>query len=279
MKSYYSIVSIATKPQFEEKFGVGLLCVTPEQTYFHFSRTKLDVLGKLLSKSAKKLVLETLQSIQEKITKEDKSGEIPLAMEDRGFYNNSYLNYLNRYNNSLIQFSSPKSLDLIIDQSVFETLFTKIIYSEEAFNKVLIPTTKTSIDKFRHNFKKEVTQYANTDYEVSNDLISGLVLPITIDLFGKNSAFVTGQTIDFSKGKTALHNSINEYMYLALSTEMKDQKAKCFLLGEEPDKKLTHNHQIWDNARKTEQVDFVPLKESDRIIDYLKEHGVSPVAE
>jgi len=281
MKTYYSIVSIATKPQFDEKFGVGLLCVSPEEIYFHFSQRKFNIVSKLLPKGAASLALSSLKSIDRGVRDSSETSELLFKGGDRsGMVSEGYLNYLNRYNNNLVQFSVPVSLDIEMDQSTFEAIFRKFIYADEVFQQTMMLVdmpNKPSFNTYKKSIQKKAEVYVNTNYPVSKERISGLVFPITVDMFGKNGAYVTAQTIDFSKGNTALHNAINEYMYLALSTEMNDDNAKCFILGDEPDKSLEANHKIWTNTRENSKVEYVPFDESDRVIEFFKEKGVEPV--
>lgn len=63
MKPYYSIISIATNPQMNEKFNVGLLCVTPEKTFFHFSKSKFEIVAPLLTPHAGVLALSVLDGM------------------------------------------------------------------------------------------------------------------------------------------------------------------------------------------------------------------------
>lgn len=277
MKTFYSIVSISTKPFFNEKIGIGLLCVNDIETYFHFSTEKFKWVGKLLNNDAKLQALNSLKTIESEVNKH--------SVDIKGLYTNStflfsesYINYLSRYNNNLVQFSEPTEIEIDLNQSIFEKLFQKYIFAEEKFQLLKIERKHSVIETFKNSFKPRLKQYVNTDYTVSNNVIKDLIAPITVDLFGKNGAFVTGQTIDFSKDKHHLTNDISSYMYLALTTEMNDKEAKCYLLGEEPSKDLVHNHQIWDNARKVKNIEFLPLDESEKVIAFLKKKKVKPIA-
>lgn len=277
MKTYFSIVSIATKPFLNEKIGVGLLCVSPTETFFHFSHEKFKLISKLLPKEASILAFNSLQTIEANLVSENQAQDLFQSQESRFNISESYLNYLNRYNNNLIQFSPIEQIDIQLDLVVFQKMVRKYIFSKEVFTPRQLQKKQNTIELFRQSFKPRLKKYVNIDFKVSNDLIQGLISPITVDLFGKNGAYVTGQTIDFSKDKTALKNDINAYMYLALSTEMNDKSAKCFLLGEEPDSHLTQNHEIWNNARSARNIEFVPIQESEKVIVYLEEKGVQPV--
>lgn len=277
MKTYYSIVSIATKPQLNEKFNIGLLCFTPEKTYFHFSEAKFKIISKLLSLSASKLALAALNGMDNNINNDT-------VVKDNLFENNNkyevtetYINYLSRYNNNLVQFSEATTIDLDISYDVFKVLFKKYIYSEELFEPIVKPKVNlfTSV---RKKFKQSAEQYANVNFAVSNEIIPDLIVPVTVDVFGKNGAFVSGQSIDFSKSFSSLQSDISSYLYLVEHTEKVDDEAKCYVLGDEPIKEDKQQHDLWKVIRTSKLVEVVALDESEKIIDYMKEKGVAPIA-
>jgi hypothetical protein len=277
MKTYFTIVSISTKPFLGEKIGIGLLCLSPSGNFFHFSSEKFKLISKLLPIEAKSLALNSLKEIESTVLSVV-DGESQLVGATK-FSNvtESYINYLHRYNTNLIQFSKVETIDLELNELVFQKMVQKYIYSNEIFEPIQKTKITSVVEQFKSGFKSQIKKYVNIDFKVSNDIIKGLISPVTVDLFGKNGAFVTGQTIDFSKDKIWLSHDINAYMYLALTTEMNDERAKCFLLGEEPSKKLILNHEMWDNARNAKNIEFVSLNESQKVIDYLVENQVSPI--
>lgn len=278
MKPYYSIVSVATKPQLDEKFNIGLLCVTPENTFFHFSLAKFNIVSKLLSANGRKLALSALKGMDEQI---NEAHELP------GLFGNQkpeklnavaepYVAYLSRYNNTLVQFSKPINIDLTIDQTVFKALFKKYIFTDEVFETVIKPKSK-SFTIIRNQFRTAASHYANINFDVTQDVIKDLVVPVKVDVFGKNGAYVSGQSLDFTKNKSALQSEISSFLYLTEHTLKADKDSKSFVLGEEPSKKDQVNHQLWQNVHATDIVEFVPANESDRIIEYMKEKGVEPI--
>ncbi|MGM0478665.1 MAG: hypothetical protein ACQERC_05530 [Bacteroidota bacterium] len=141
MKTYYSIVSIATNPKLNEKFNIGLVCVTPENTFFHFSEAKFNIVAKLLSPNGRKLGLSALKGMADQIhdTIEHEDIFINQQSEEKHAVSEPYLSYLSRYNNNLIQYSVPVTLDLNVDYEVFKTLFRKYIYTKEVFEPITEP--------------------------------------------------------------------------------------------------------------------------------------------
>ena len=278
MKTYYSIVSIATNPKLNEKFNIGLLCVTPENTFFHFSEVKFAIVSKLLSPNGRALALSALKGMDEQINESASAlGIFPNEqVETLNAVAEPYIGYLHRYNNNLVQFSSAVNIDLAIDHSVFKTLFKKYIFSEEVFDVIIKPKTR-SFMKFRNQFRKDASQYANTNYDVTGDMIHGLIAPVNVDVFGKNGAFVSGQILDFSKSAANLQNEIIAYSYLTEHTLKIDKNSKSFVVGNEPSKSDKENHELWKKVMEAVFLEFVPTDESDKILSYMKENGVAPV--
>ena len=279
MKTYYSIVSIATNSKLDEKFNIGLLCVTPESVFFHFSETKFNIVSKLLSTNGRKLALSALKGIDLQINGDKKETSdiftgIPKELSNA--VSESYISYLNRYNNNLIQFSNPITIDLKVDYSVFKVLFSKYIFGEEVFDIIDKPKSKT-FTTIRNQFRRAASAYANINFDVTKNVIQGLDVPVHVDVFGKNGAFVTGQSLDFTKNDFHLKSEISSFFYLTEHTLKADKDSKSFVLGDEPSKKENENHQLWQIVRSAKIVEFVPTDESERIINYMKEKGVEPI--
>ena len=278
MTAYYSIVSIATLPQLDEKFNVGLICVTPENTFFHFSEAKFNIVSKLLTSNGKQLALSALQGIDDQInhSKQNKGIFSSSKIDSINAVAEPYLGYLSRYNNNLLQFSNSKELDLKIDYTVFKVLFKKYIFSGEVFEPILKPRSNT-FATIRNKFRKAAAPYANTNYNVTQKVISDLIAPVKVDIFGKNGAFVAGQSVDFSKSIANLQSEMTSFLYLTDHVLKADKKSKSFVLGDEPAKKDKENHQLWKNIYNAKIVEFVPTSEFDKIIEFMKERGVAPI--
>lgn len=280
MKAYYSIVSIATKPQLDEKFNIGLLCVTPENAFFHFSDEKFSIVAKLLSSGGRKLAHSALKGMDEQLNSIPPVNKVNLFSEFKNENPNAvssnYLSYLSRYNNNLVQFSAPISIDLEIDRAVFNALFQKLIYSDEIFG-ILEKSKIFSFSTVRNNFRKAASPYANTNFNVTQKVIKDLIAPVKVDAFGKNGSFVMGQSIDFNKSIFSLQSEITSFSYLTEHTYRLDKDSKSFVLGNEPSKKEKENHDMWRNVRNAGIIEFVPTDEAERIISYMKTKGVMPL--
>ena len=276
MKAYYSIVSLATHATLNEQFNIGLLCVTPAEVYFHYSATKFRIVKSLLSDSGANLALSALKGI-EKASK---------AIDLNNVFNTgnthaisaSYLSYLSRYNNNLIRFSAPVEINLAVDNLLFQSLFQKFVFSEEQF-EAPEKKTVTPFAQKKKAFQTKAKAYANIDFSVDNQLIDELLIPVKVDVFGKNGAFVSGQTIDFEKTIPHIQQDISSYLYLVQNAKIQDKESKCYVLGTEPPKIQKEQHANWKALHESDLVEFVSLNEAEKVIDYMQRKGVKPVIE
>lgn len=280
MTSYYSILSISSHSHLGERFNVGLLCVNNDKAYFHFSETKLKIVSKLFTKSAELLIRSSMESIHKEVFdfNAEQMGNKELFNQTKHKKNLSqtYLTYLSRYNNNLVQFTAPDEIDLAIDQTIFESLFRKYIFNDELFNRDLNKQV-SQINTVYESFLRTAEKYVNTNFKVTSDIIAGLISPKKVDMFGKNGSFNLAHSIDFSLKPQSLTHHLDSFMYLALSSEMaEDKKASCFLIGNEP-LKNSPNHKIWQNVKELETVEYVPFDEREKIIQHFKKEGVTPI--
>lgn len=280
MKSFYATISISSMAHQGERFNIGLFASDGERIFFHYSEQKLKILAKLFSKSALELVKSSLKSINNAVhefeSKDVQPDALVKSQKDFKHLSASYFDYLNRYNNNLVQFSKPKQIDLEINQTIFRKLFHTFIYESERF--------ETNIIKKQTNFEREYTEflasaakYVNTNFKVTKELISRLATPKTVDMFGKNGSFNLAHSIDFQNSSQTLIKNIDAYLCLAYSAELTESKhAKCFILGEEPAKN-SKNHTIWSDVRDLKEITYVPFNERTQILDHFEKEGVTPI--
>lgn len=280
--SFYSIISISSHSHLGERFNIGLICIDRNQAFFHFSEKKVKIVSKLFTKQSDHLISSTMKSIIKSVdefnTEPKSNKELWEPSKEVSELSHSYFNYLSRYNNNLIQFTAPKKIDLDLNRAIFEKLFQKYIYSEEGFNS----SFENKISDFEilyPDFLSRAEKYVNTNFKVTRELISGLITPKKVDMFGKNGSFNIAHSINFNTSFQTLNHHLDSYMYLALSAEMtEDKKATSFLIGEEPEKN-SKNHKVWQNVRELKEIEYVPFNERDRVLEHFKKEGVSPIVE
>jgi hypothetical protein len=215
---------------------------------------------------------ETIKQIDAAVLKEDSNKNTLFAESDKNIqFSQSYLGYMNNYSNNLINFSAPVEIDLSGDEKLFNFLFNKYVDATEIIQK----KTK-SVEKIKEEFYPQVKNYYYTNKEVTTSDIPTLLMSVNVDLIGKNELPVFGQIIDFERPVYNIRQDVAvlDFLMDAYGTG----KSKNFMVGNEPDKNAYPNsHDAWNDLRKGNKFNFLPLDEIEQIKDYAIAHGVQPL--
>src|SRR5690606_32397370 len=121
--------------------------------------------------------------------------------------NESYITYLSVYNQNVISFSKPVSIDVKVEEQVFTVLFSKFI-DEETHVKSHI---KSHFQLIKSDFFPRVKKFYSIEKEITPDRFKQVLLPVSIDLLGKNDKYVTGQFFDLEKSVYHIKNDWYDY--------------------------------------------------------------------
>lgn len=273
MNTFYSILSAVIHPVSGEKISVGLLLSDGIRSLFDFSENRLSLLNSLVDKETKKFIRHYLKSIELVLDKIDINQDQLTILDEAGknlVVNESYISYLSVYNQNVISFSKPVSINVKVEEQVFTTLFSKFI-DEETNVKSHI---KSHFQLIKSDFFPRVKNYYSVEKEITPDRFKQVLLPVSIDLLGKNDKYVTGQFFDLEKSVYHIKNDL--YDYNQVSQIIKS--GKKFVVSAEPDKsKFPQQHYFWNELAKIKSHTFLDISELERIEEYAKKHGVKPV--
>ena len=273
MKSHYTIISAVIRPEIQEKITIGLLLVSTNGLFFLCSKNKLSVVRSLIDKSLYKYLSDSIRQIDQAIYKETTNkGTIFIESPHDIQFSEGYLSYLNRYSNNLINFSAPFQIDRNADQQLFGFLFSKYVDATE------IPQKRTkSVDAVKSEFFPQVKPYYNTEKEVGISEIPNLLMPVNVDMIGKNEVPVFAQLIDFERQHLNFIQqdvSVLEFLFSAFEGE----HPKSFMIAGEPEKAAYPKaHDAWNSLRKWNKTEYVALDEIDKVREYAEMHGVQPL--
>jgi hypothetical protein len=133
MNTFYSILSAVINPVSGEKISVGLLLSDGNRSLFDFSENRLSLLNSLIDKETKKFIRQYLKSIDTVLNKIDINQDQLTILDEAGknlVVNEPYIAYLSVYNQNVISFSNPVSIDVKVEEQVFIALFSKFIDDE-----------------------------------------------------------------------------------------------------------------------------------------------------
>jgi hypothetical protein len=272
MKSHYSILSAVVRPEIQEKISIGLLLVSSNEVYFQFSKTKLSAVRTLLDSSLYKYLNETIRQIDTAVSIENSNKKTLFANSDKNIqFSQNYLAYMNNYSNNLINFSAPVEIELTGNENLFNYLYNKYIDSTG-----LVQKKTKSVERVKEEFYPQIINYYNTNKEVTTNDIPNLPMSVNVDIIGKNELPVFGQIIDFERPIYNIRQDVAVLDFLMDAFE--PGGTRSFMVGNEPDKTVyPKSHDAWNDLRKWNKLNYLPLDEIEQIKEYAEVHGVVPL--
>ena len=276
MKTFYSIISLNTRPEINERLSVGMIMIFHERIYFHYSKQKLSIIQNLVGKETYKAALDYLKLIETAVAAQKVQIQSSTALNENveskydRLFSKQYLEYLGRYNNNLISFGTINFIDLEATEQIFQTLFIKLIDKSAFLN---IDDKVRAIDVFKKEYYPKVKPYFNIEQEIDSTNYSSLITPVKVDLMGKNEIEVFAQSIDFEKKIQSIEFNIGNILQLHRAFP----QSKQFILGYEPNKQNEINHRTWINIRRVSDFQYVDISEAGIIEEYAISHSVTPL--
>ena len=186
MKTFYSILSAVLHPETGERVSIGLIMSDGNDSIFDYSRNRLAIVKNLLPDGQFNFIKDYLKSVSQISSSFEKLKEqfsIHHELDGRNvIINEPYIQYLSVYSENVLTFSKPVKIDLPVGHDIFHSLFTKLIDTHSLHK--LKPHSK--IRKIKAAFFPTVKEYFNEERVIHCLEYENLVIPITIDLFGKN---------------------------------------------------------------------------------------------
>lgn len=278
MTTIYSLVSVPINAALDERISIGIVMSDGVRSKIAFSDPKLNAVKRIISQERTLLLKKYIKSLE----KEVNHGEQPHLFSEGNkapapWLNVQYLSYLSRYSNNLINFSAPKAIDIEFNEENFYKIFEKYIYKFEQEKNVETHDRqeKSVLSDVREYLFPRISQNVNLDITLQPKDFENLLVPISVDFFGKNGVPVAGQTFDFDKQSHHLENDITRYVSLTKALDFENRSnGKYFVLGREP--KNGHNRSLWSHIRESGFLEFVPVNELERVEQYIKDKGVQP---
>ena len=269
MKTFYSILSVVINHESSEKISLGLLLSNGNKSIFNFSSNRLSLINSLVNKETKQFISYYLKSIESVIKNIDKNQDNILNFEKEKnlILNESYIKYLSIYNQNLISFSNPTSIDVSVKQDIFKKLFERFIDEETV--------TKTSIQKniniVKAEFYPKVEKHFSIEKEFTHKDYPEIILPISIDLFGKNEQYVIGHFLDLEKNINHIKNDYYDYNQLTkIFSEVISFTGRII-------SKYPQQYHFWNEIRKRNAHTYIDISEIQKVEEYAIIHNVQPI--
>ncbi|NVN95227.1 MAG: hypothetical protein HXX18_08090 [Bacteroidetes bacterium] len=273
MNTFYSILSAVINPASGEKISLGLLLSDGNTSLFDYSDSRFSLLNSLIDKESKKFIRHYLKSIENVIAKIDVNQEQMTILDEVGknmIINEPYISYMSVYNQNVVSFSKPVTIDVAVEEKIFTTLFSKFI-DEETLVK---SNTKTNIQILKNDFFSKVKTHYLIEKELTSKDFPDLLLPVSIDLFGKNENYVIAQFFELEKNINYIKNDYFDFFQLDKILK----SGKKFFITQEPEKtKYQQQHYFWEQIRKQIGYTYIDISEIDIVSEYAVEHCVKPI--
>lgn len=278
MKTIYSILSITLNTALEERISIGMLMSNGTENMFKFSSEKLLAIKSLLSSEKYNLVKNYLKSLESDIHNISSEKINSISQKNVEWAQFGYLSYLTKYASNLVQFSEPKIIDIDFTQNNFKRLFEKYIFTysydvEESISHMIV-------EKVKKNLYPKIDTRVNLDITLDSSNFENLFAPIEVNFLGINGVPVAGQAIDFSKKHYFLENDVTRFVALTKVIELAENKrGQFYVLGREPENSDIKNHQLWEQIRDSDILEFVDADETGIVEEYIESHDVRPYFE
>lgn len=278
MKTLFSILYVPISATLDEKVSIGLVMSSGEHHFFKYSQSKLNAIKGLLDNESNNILKLYLKALEKEINVVMESGkelfsiDVPSKAE---WVSNSYISYLSKYSNNLLQFSEPKFIDIPLSETNFRKVFEKYIFQ---YDEAIITKSFTTVfEKVRNKLYPNIEGKVNIDKILTSLDFENLFAPIEVNFIGVNGVPVAGQTFDFEKKHYYLENDVTRFISLTKALELEGRKGgKYFILGREPQKKFDKNHLMWEQIRDSYFFEFVDVDEIGIVEEYIDMNHVVP---
>ncbi|SFE64168.1 hypothetical protein SAMN05518672_108210 [Chitinophaga sp. CF118] len=278
MSSHYSIIFASLRKVTQEKISLGLILFDDDIVYCKFSRKKLNALRHLLSKDDYKVIFDSISILEKKFSQSSKvvlhNSQQLFKVEDFSF-SIDYISYLSRYKNNLVTYLLPKPISIEATEENTLKLFDNLIGAElppEYGIKKLSP-----FDLLNERFDGRIQNHFIINHTITYRDVPGLLVPVKVDLIGKNGIDVFVQSIDMTSNQSQIINEISTF-YLLKDTYKRNKKdCKNFILSQEPPKEYKKQHEIWNQLVDSDEFNYVDVTESEKIMEYAEINNVKPI--
>jgi hypothetical protein len=277
MKTLYSILYVTLNTTLNERVSIGVLMSNGFEHYFKYSHEKLTAFKSILDSERYNVVKNYLKSLEREIGFSlENSNQLFTKRELKSdWINEGYITYLAKYSNNIIQFSTPKSIDIDLNSDNFKRVFEKYIFKYTEEVDEIIEFNVHS--KVKQDLFPKIESRVNIEMTLTSNDFENLFAPIEIDFIGINGIPVAGQTIDFEKKHYYLENDVTRFVSLTKAIELEgNNKGKYYVLGREPQKNTDKNHLLWEHIRDSDFLEFIDIDEVGIVEEYIEKHNVRP---
>lgn len=275
MNSFYNIVKIARGQTSHDSIAIGLIVSSDGRYEILFSDRKIKIARTLLGDDSDLIEFFETQLINwiDSLNKSLVTSESLIFPEKT--IGADYFDYLSRYSNNLIQFSTPFLLDKNIDSSDFKKLFSLLIDNEIQIHQEKNVYYEDFTERIRIRLIDEVKDKVHVYARLTEKEIPSLYFPFDMDCIGMNGVITAAKSIDFNRTELSIDRNLSHYFQVSSLIVRSYGKAKVdnnlFLIADEPEAINSKEHQIWEKLKKQQQFVLINSEESGLVTSKINE--------
>lgn len=268
MKSFYTLIKVRTNQLSGDSLTIGVVVFNEFKFKVQFSKQKISTARSLVDIDSKffDLIIKEIKQNLESINKDFDSYKNGLLNVDYKF-NDLYFDYVSRYSNGIIEFTTPKFIALKNTENEFSKIFSMFV-DKSIFTEDLNSEKKIIEENFHKRIKTNlidrVEEKVHTNIKLDNDIIPTLINTFELDCVGKNGVLIGAKSISFNQSKDTIHKNLNTYISIIAHLSKKYHKGldvnQFFLIADEP-KVNTDEYRLWNSIRKED--DIIKVKTSE----------------
>lgn len=273
MSSHFSILSIVSKPEIGEHIAIGILLVAKGDVFLKISKRKMNIAKKLVDEPVFSYIQDCLLDLRKDVGSLSGLRENESLFNEQVFasgkYSSGYLEYMGRYSNNVLAFSSPKQIDKDADNELLDILYRKYIDA----NSVESKSETQLFGRLNRDFYPRVRSHFNVEQRITENEVPKLLVPVKLDLIGHNDRPVFAQKIDLERRMDFIQNDFGTVSMI--SDVLVNPQG--FIISAEPNKaKYPEQHDVWIRLRQRNSTEYVDISEVERIKEYAELHDVQP---
>ena len=277
MKSFYSLIKVHPNSSTEDSIVLGLIISDSQSVRFKYSSLKKRILNSLMRENTKMLEF-ILKEIESSITKENENKELgrTALFESSTKLSVDYFEYLSKYSNGVLKFTSPKLIDDTITDDRFSQLFYLLVGDTfEIKNDKKIEKEARFYKRVDKNLINRVKGKVHTNIELDSTFAPTLLSSFKLDCIGKNGSLVGAKTLPLTKTIQTLHKDLNTYIsviaHLRELDGIKHKENQFFLISDEPEVKSSDEYKVYKHLKDSEHLfSLINSQESERVAEIIE---------
>lgn len=297
MKPFYTLVRIVPGPSGSDVITVGLLAHTGTKLHLRISPFKVRLARHFFNSDIAHWVDNTLKQLHRKIQNANERAEEiesrkydmqqTIALHSDTFdplaFSFGEVDYMHRYYNGLLQFSTPTPVATELTDKVLGTLYKSFVsaHTEEPVYTVEDVSVQLFQDRVEKRLLNRVANKVNVNLPVREFVLPSLHFPFEMDCIGINGALVGAFAIDFSQSSTTTDKKFGHYVdvinRLIYKYQRQETENAFYLIVDEPVAAQSEKIKQFRSWREHPQVKVIGSQEVTQVAERIERTNAHPL--